>query len=170
MIGPREVDRLWERHILNSVALADLIPQDTRVVDVGSGAGLPGVPLAILRPDLEVTLLEPLLRRSIFLNQTVDGLGLAATVRVVRDRAEDHAGRYDVVMARALAPLDKLIGWCNPLRSPTGVILALKGRSAGDELRDAAPLLRRQRLAGSVLAVRASPASDPTSVVRVSPI
>ncbi len=168
LIGPREVDRLWERHILNSVALADLIPQGSRVVDVGSGAGLPGIPLAILRPDLEMTLLEPLLRRFGFLTHTVEDLGITHAVRVVRARAEQHRSSYDLVLARAVAPLDRLIAWCDPLRSPTGVILALKGRSAEDEVRGARALLRQHGLTASVLAVRASATSEPTTVVRVA--
>lgn len=168
LIGPREVDRLWERHILNSVALADLIPQGSRVVDVGSGAGLPGIPLAILRPDLEMTLLEPLLRRFSFLTHTVEGLGITHAVRVVRARAEQHRSSYDVVLARAVAPLDRLIAWCDPLRSPAGAILALKGRSAEDEVRGAGSLLSQRGLAASVLSVRASATSDPTTVVRIA--
>lgn len=168
LIGPREVDRLWERHILNSVALADLIPQGSRVVDVGSGAGLPGIPLAILRPDLEMTLLEPLLRRFRFLTHSVEDLGITHAVRVVRARAEQHRSSYDVVLARAVAPLDRLIAWCDPLRSPTGVILALKGRSAEDEVRGVATLFHQRGLTASVLSVRASATSDPTTVVRIA--
>lgn len=167
LIGPREVDRLWERHILNSAALADLIPQGSQTVDVGSGAGLPGIPLAVLRPDLRMTLLEPLLRRSTFLTHSVDDLGITNTTRVVRARAEDHRETYDVVLARAVAPLDRLISWCNPLRDPAGSILALKGQSAYDEVADAAGTLREHRLRAEVLSVRATPDSDPTTVVRL---
>lgn len=167
LIGPREVDRLWERHILNSAALADLIPDGSRVVDVGSGAGLPGIPLAVLRPDLEMTLLEPLLRRSRFLTHSVDDLGITDTTTVVRARAEDHRETYDVVLARAVAPLDRLVTWCNPLRDPVGTILALKGQSAYDEVAAAARTLRAHRLRADVLAVRATPDSDPTTVVRI---
>src|SRR3712207_331423 len=105
LIGPRETDRLWDRHVLNSVAVAPLTRADAGVVDVGSGAGLPGIPLAVLRPDLRLTLLEPLLRRVTFLSETVAALGLADRVRVVRGRAEDHNQQYDVVVARAVAPL-----------------------------------------------------------------
>ena len=118
--------------------LADLLPQGSTVVDVGSGAGIPGIPLAVLRPDLQMTLLEPLLRRFNFLTQTVENLGITNT-DVVRGRAEEHPGRYDVVTARAVAPLGRLVEWCDPLREPGGVILALKGRSATDELTAAAP-------------------------------
>jgi len=168
LIGPREVERLWERHVLNSAALADLIPDGSRVVDVGSGAGLPGIPLAILRPDLEVTLLEPLLRRSTFLTHSVEDLGITSTVRVVRGRAEEHRESYDVVLARAVAPLERLVTWCEPLRSPTGVILASKGQAAYDEVRAAAPTLRKLKLIASILSVRATVDSDPTTVVRIN--
>jgi 16S rRNA (guanine527-N7)-methyltransferase len=168
LIGPREADRLWDRHILNSAALGGLIPKDSAVVDVGSGAGLPGIPLAILRPDLRMTLIEPLLRRSTFLIQTVDQLGIAARVEVVRSRAEDHHRTYDVVVSRALAPLDKLIGWCNPLRAAGGVILALKGESAADEVAAAARQLDSAQLNAEVFSARAHPDSEPATVVRLS--
>ena len=168
LIGPREGDRLWDRHVLNSAALADLIREGSTMADVGSGAGLPGIPLAILRPDLQVALVEPLLRRSTFLSQAVDELGMADRVTVVRARAEEHRQRYDVVVARALAPLERLITWCDPLRSPTGVILALKGRSAVDELEGAQRALALRRLSGEVLSVRAHPSVEPTTVVRLA--
>ena len=168
LLGPREGDRLWDRHVLNSAALADLIPDGSAVADVGSGAGLPGIPLAILRPDLQVDLVEPLLRRATFLSQAVDELGMTDRVRVVRARAEDHHLTYDVVTARALAPLERLVRWCAPLRSPTGVILALKGRSAQEELTASRKVLDERRLVGEVLSVRAHPTVDPTTVVRLS--
>jgi 16S rRNA (guanine527-N7)-methyltransferase len=167
LLGPREADRLWDRHILNSAALSDLIATDSAVVDVGSGAGLPGVPLAILRPDLRVTLIEPLLRRFTFLVQTVEELGISDRLEVVRSRAEDHQRTYDVVVARALAPLDRLIGWCNPLRAPDGVILALKGASAGDEVAAANRQLKAAGLNAEVLKARAHPDVEPATVVRV---
>jgi 16S rRNA (guanine527-N7)-methyltransferase len=168
LVGPREGNRLWDRHVLNSVALAGLIPDGSSVADVGSGAGLPGIPLAIARPDLQVDLVEPLLRRATFLTQAVDELGITGRVQVVRARAEDHRATYDVVVARALAPLDRLIRWCDPLRSPSGMILALKGRSAGEELADARKLLVAHGLTGEVLTVRAHPTAEPTTVVRLS--
>jgi len=149
-VGPREGERLWERHILNSIAGASLFPEGATVVDVGSGAGLPGIPLAILRPDLKVTLLESLLRRSNFLDLAVEELGLADRVRVVRARAEDHHERYTVVASRAVAPLPRLIGWCAPLMTGGGKILALKGSSAETELAESSKELRRSRLAGVV--------------------
>lgn len=167
LIGPREVDRLWERHVFNSVALADLVPAGASIVDVGSGAGLPGVPLALRRSDLHVTLLEPLLRRHTFLRQTVTELGLDDRVEVVRARAEDHRRTYDVVVARAVAPLGRLLEWCAPLRSPTGLILALKGRSAAEEVATAAGTLAVHRLSAEVLSVRAHASTEPTTVVRV---
>lgn len=168
LLGPREADRLWERHILNSAALSGLIAADSAVADVGSGAGLPGIPLALLRPDLRMTLIESLLRRSAFLTQTVEELEIADRVEVVRSRAEDHHQTYDVVVARALAPLDRLIGWCNPLRAPAGVILALKGSSAGAEVTLARRQLDAARLRAEVLTVRAHPDTEPTTVVRIS--
>ena len=168
LLGPREGERLWDRHVLNSAALADLIPEGSSVVDVGSGAGLPGIPLALMRPDLQVDLLEPLLRRTTFLTQAVDELGITGRVRVVRARAEDHPQTYDVVVARALAPLERLVRWCDPLRSPDGTLLALKGQSAQEELTAAAGVLKDRRLVGEVLSVRAHPTVDPTSVVRLT--
>ena len=138
LIGPRELPRLWERHLLNSAAIASLVPAGARVVDVGSGAGLPGIPLALARPDLTVTLLEPLARRVAFLTECVDRLGLER-VTVVRGRAEEGPvrralGGADVVTARAVAPLDKLAGWCLPLLRPGGLLLAMKGSTAAAEL------------------------------------
>lgn len=138
LIGPREVPRIWDRHLLNSAALAPLVRARARVVDVGSGAGLPGIPLALARPDLEVTLLEPLLRRYTFLLEAKDALGLP-NVTVVRGRAEEgpvrrQLGGADVVIARAVAPLEKLAGWCLPLLREGGQLLALKGSSAAEEL------------------------------------
>ena len=169
LIGPRETDRLWDRHVLNSAALSALTREDASVVDVGSGAGLPGIPLAVLRPDLQVTLLEPLLRRVTFLTETVTDLGLADRVRVVRGRAEGHAGQYDVVVARALAPLSRLVQWCAPLRRPSGVILALKGRSAADEIAGAGPVLAQSGLAVELLTVSAHPSVEPATVLRLAP-
>ena len=142
LIGPREVDRLWERHLMNCAAVAELIPSGAHVVDVGSGGGLPGVVLAATRPDLRVTLLEPLLRRTVFLEECLDALELD-NAEVLRARAEDWAGRMgaDVVTARAVAPLERLVGWCLPLLRPNGRMLALKGESAEEELAAVAPTL-----------------------------
>ena len=136
LIGPREVPRIWERHLLNCAVVADLIPPGASVVDVGSGAGLPGIVLAVARPDLAVTLVEPLARRTAFLTEAVATLELDRTA-VVRARAEECVGRLpgaDVVTARAVAPLDRLVGWCLPLVAAGGRLLALKGASAEAEL------------------------------------
>lgn len=144
LIGPREVPRLWDRHLVNSMALAPAIAVGARVADVGSGAGLPGLVLALGRPDLDVTLVEPLLRRTTFLTEVVDALGLD-NVTVVRSRAEDLHGSalFDVVTSRAVAPLGRLLEWCMPLTSPDGHVLALKGSTADEEIRAVRPLLAR---------------------------
>jgi 16S rRNA (guanine527-N7)-methyltransferase len=136
LLGPREVERIWPRHVINCALLAPLLPVSGTVCDLGSGAGLPGVVLAVLRPEISVTLLEPLLRRSDFLHEVVDDLGLVQ-VDVVRARAEDY-GRtrpsHDTVVARAVAPLPRLLSWALPLLRPGGALLALKGDSAATEL------------------------------------
>lgn len=143
LIGPREADQLWTRHILNCAVVAPAIPTDAQLVDVGSGAGLPGVVLAIARPDLRIRLVEPLLRRATFLTEVVARLELGA-VEVVRDRAENLHGQWvaDVVTARAVAPLDRLARWCLPLVRTGGLVLALKGDRAAEELAAAEPDLR----------------------------
>ena len=135
LIGPREVPRLWDRHVLNCAVVADLVPVDALVADVGSGAGLPGIPLAIARPDLRVVLVEPLLRRTRWLDGVVADLGLA-NVEVRRARAEalSDSLAVDVVTARAVSRLTTLAGWCAPLLRPGGLFLALKGSSAAAEL------------------------------------
>src|SRR5271168_4226350 len=139
LLGPREVDRLWDRHLLNSAAVSELLDPGERIVDIGSGAGLPGIPLAIARPDLEIVLLEPLLRRSEFLNEAVAELGLA--VEVVRGRAEepwvrDRFGQRDAAVSRAVAALDKLTKWSVPLLRPGGRMIAIKGERAPDEVQE----------------------------------
>ncbi|MBA3741685.1 16S rRNA (guanine(527)-N(7))-methyltransferase RsmG [Sporichthya sp.] len=166
LIGPREVPRLWDRHLLNcGVIAAELAPGD-RVADVGSGAGLPGLVVAILRPDVSVTLIEPMLRRTTFLAEAVEALGLTS-VTVRRDRAEDVrdlAGTFDVVLARAVAPLEKLAGWTVPLLRPGGRLLAVKGSSASEELSSAGPALAA--LGISDAAVRTlGPTDEPTTVI-----
>lgn len=170
LIGPREVDRIWDRHILNSAAVSLVIGEGVSVVDVGSGAGLPGIPLAILRPDLSVTLLEPLLRRTTFLSEVVAEIGLGDQVSVVRGRAEDCAGdhgmRFDVVTSRAVAPLDRLVGWCTPLLAPGGEIVALKGQSAQDEVDTHRARLADAGLVATVQVVRLAPELDTATVLR----
>ena len=144
LIGPREVPRLWARHLVNCALLGLGVPRGVTVADVGSGAGLPGLVLAIGRPDLRVTLVEPLLRRTTFLAEAVEQLALA-NVEVVRDRAEALHGRrsFDVVASRAVAPLDRLARWCLPLVAPGGRMLAMKGASAADEVARFANLIHR---------------------------
>ncbi|WP_026453172.1 16S rRNA (guanine(527)-N(7))-methyltransferase RsmG [Saccharomonospora iraqiensis] len=155
LIGPRELDRLWERHVLNSAVLGEAVPEvrgtsgegaRPRVIDVGSGAGLPGVPLALARPDLDIVLLEPMARRVDWLEEVAERLGLSVTVE--RGRAEEKAVRQrlgvaEVVTARAVAPLGRLAAWCLPLVREGGTLLALKGRSAADEIERDRDAVRR---------------------------
>lgn len=135
LIGPREVLRLWERHVLNCAVISEVIPTGTHVADIGSGAGLPGLALAIARPDLDVVLVEPLQRRSEWLREVVADLGLA-TVSVVRARAEELFGSLsvDVVTARAVSSLERLARWTLPLVRPGGELVAIKGRSVASEI------------------------------------
>ncbi|GDY30931.1 16S rRNA (guanine(527)-N(7))-methyltransferase RsmG [Gandjariella thermophila] len=171
LIGPREVDRLWDRHLLNSAVIAELLPEHSRVVDVGSGAGLPGIPLLIARPDLGVTLLEPMARRVAWLNEVVDRLGLRASV--IRGRAEEVDVRQrlrgcDAVTARAVAPLSRLATWCLPLLRPGGTLLALKGASAEEELaRDADSVLRAGGCRGRIVTCGVDVMDVPTTVVLI---
>jgi 16S rRNA (guanine527-N7)-methyltransferase len=167
LLGPREVDRLWDRHVLNSAALSSVIPEGVTVADIGSGAGLPGIPLALLRPDLQIVLVESLLRRVSFLELAVEELGLADQVTVVRSRAEDWKAQVDVVTCRAVAPLPKLLGWTKHLWLPHGRLVALKGASVADEVDEASRLLDRMHLTAEVLDVRAHPAADSTTALIV---
>jgi 16S rRNA (guanine527-N7)-methyltransferase len=141
LIGPREADRVWDRHLLGCAALAELIPPGAVVVDAGSGAGLPGIPLAIARPDLQVRLVEPMQRRVDFLADVVAELGLSATVE--RARVEElPESSVELMTARAVAPLDRLLRLTLPVLRPGGILLALKGRRAVEELAAAADMLR----------------------------
>ena len=167
LLGPREGDKLWQRHIANSVALIDAIPAGVEVADVGSGAGLPGLPIAIARPDLRVTLVEPMLRRANFLTLAVEELGLEDRVEVHRGRAEDLKRHFDVVVCRAVAPLQRLLGWTTPLFSDGGQLLALKGESAEQEIRDAGAILARSRLSAEVLELTVAPGIEGTRAIRV---
>jgi len=228
LIGPREGERVWERHVLNCAAVAPALPVRASVLDVGSGAGLPGLVLAIARPDTAVTLLEPLQRRVDFLEDTIAALGLSVTV--VRARAEELAthlpaaragggvrrpaagsrqasrrggdrrardgragdggasdaqvgvgpaaadrkdaapvGPADIVTARAVAPLSRLVEWCLPLVRPGGALLAVKGDRAAAELRAAEGHLGR--LGASSWALEdylIDGLQPPTRVVRVT--
>ncbi|WP_067704704.1 16S rRNA (guanine(527)-N(7))-methyltransferase RsmG [Nocardia jejuensis] len=170
LIGPREVPRLWDRHILNCAVIGDLIAEGAFVVDIGSGAGLPGIPLAIARPDLRITLVEPLLRRTIFLSEFIEQAGIE-NITVVRGRAEQpnvrkEAGDADVVTSRAVAPLAKLAGWSMPLVRDNGRMLALKGISAAEELeRDRAELTKVGAGIAEVLECGVGVLETPTVVI-----
>jgi 16S rRNA (guanine527-N7)-methyltransferase len=145
LIGPRETERLWDRHLLNCAVVAELLPERGVLVDIGSGAGLPGIVLAMLRPSLRVILLEPLLRRSVFLEECVAELGLS-NATVVRARAEEKTAAHikaDIATARAVAPLDRLVGWAAGLLRPGGELLAIKGQSAEEEIAAAQGVLFR---------------------------
>lgn len=175
LIGPREVPRLWERHLLNCAVVADpatgLVPSGATIGDVGSGAGLPGLVWAIARPDTRVVLIEPLLRRSTFLSEAVAHLGLADRVTVWRGRAEDAARQpgftpLDVVTARAVAPLERLIGWTVPLLAVGGRLVALKGSNAVQELAAGRAAAAAAGLADlEVREVGASVVDPPTTVI-----
>ena len=168
LMGPREGDKMWQRHVANSVALADAIPHGVEVADVGSGAGLPGIPLALVRPDLRLTLIEPLERRVNFLNLAVEELDLEGQVSVLRERAEETEQHYDMVVCRAVAPLARLLKWTTPLLGRTGSLLALKGTSAEDEVRAAAPVLKKLNLRAEILELAVAPGIASSRAVRVS--
>ncbi|WKS70214.1 16S rRNA (guanine(527)-N(7))-methyltransferase RsmG [Corynebacterium accolens] len=165
-IGPREVPRLWERHILNCAVIEQVIPEGATVIDVGSGAGLPGIPLAIARPDLHITLIEPLLKRYNYLNEVTEKLGLE-NVTVLRGRAEEGpikkaVAGADVVTSRAVAPLGKLAKWSLPLVRKGGEMIALKGSSVHEELeRDAADIKKAGGGKAEVMTVHG------TTIIRV---
>lgn len=170
-IGPREVPRLWERHILNCAVIGEAFPENATVADIGSGAGLPGIPLAIARPDLKVRLIEPLLKRSTFLAETVEALELD-NVEVLRGRAEEPVVRkkekVDVVTSRAVAPLGKLAGWSLPLAKIGGHMIAMKGSSVGEELeRDADIIKRAGGGEAEILTLGAELLDDPTTLIRI---
>jgi 16S rRNA (guanine527-N7)-methyltransferase len=169
LIGPREIPRLWGRHVLNCAVIESEIAQGSHVADVGSGAGLPGLCLAIARPDLELTLIEPLERRVIWLQEVVDDLGLS-NVTVMRTRAELAVGMVtaDVVTARAVSALSNLAGLTIPLLGGEGEVVAIKGRSAAEEIEKAAKAIRK--LGGvetSVVTVGQDLLEEPTTVVRI---
>jgi 16S rRNA (guanine527-N7)-methyltransferase len=166
LIGPREVPRLWERHLLNSAAVAELVPRPGSLIDLGSGAGLPGIVLALLLPDVKVTLLEPMLRRVTFLEECVRALGLDNAV-VVRGRAEELAGRIsaDVVTARAVAPLERLALLALGLARPGGIVLAIKGSRADQEVAAARPVLRRLGIRDIAVVRAGSGKVDPAATV-----
>lgn len=169
LIGPREVPRLWERHVLNCAVVESLIQPDARVADVGSGAGLPGLCLAIARPDLQISLIEPLERRIIWLEEVVDDLGLD-NVELLRGRGEQFVGDLDVdvVTARAVSALVGLLDITVPLLRGTGSLLALKGRTAEEEMTKAQKKLNKYGVRSTeIVTVGESILEQPTTVVRV---
>ncbi|MEU8246327.1 16S rRNA (guanine(527)-N(7))-methyltransferase RsmG [Nonomuraea sp. NPDC048916] len=169
LLGPREVPRIWDRHLLNCAVVAEAVPEGVRLVDIGSGAGLPGLVLAIVRPDITVTLLEPLLRRTVFLEECVEALRLE-NVEVLRGRAEELAGRreFDVASARAVAPLDRLLKWAMPLLREGGELIAMKGERAAEELAEAGPQLRARGVkTAELVTVGRGKVEPPATLVRV---
>ena len=178
LLGPREAPRIWDRHILNCAVVADpavdLLPSGATVADIGSGAGLPGLVWALVRPDLTVVLIESLLRRATFLTECLHNLDLTDRVTVVRDRAESVAGgpksarpgQMDVVTARAVAPLGTLAAWGTPLLAPGGHLLALKGESAAEDVgRDSQDLAALGLIDVDVIQVGHGVVEPPTTVV-----
>jgi 16S rRNA (guanine527-N7)-methyltransferase len=169
LIGPREVPRLWDRHLLNGALVCDLVPPRSTVCDIGSGAGLPGLAMAIRRPDLTVTLVEPLLRRTSFLDEVVGALDLT-NVEVVRARAESlHGSRtFDVVTSRAVAPMERLARLSLPLVRVGGAFLAMKGSSVQAELDAAATAIDSERgTLDGVIELGGDLMDPPVRVVRI---
>ncbi|MGO1320076.1 MAG: 16S rRNA (guanine(527)-N(7))-methyltransferase RsmG [Galactobacter sp.] len=170
LVGPREIPRIWGRHVLNCAALVEVIPEGALVADVGSGAGLPGLVLALARPDLMMILIEPLERRCQWLDMVVEDLGLGDRVDVVKARAEQVVETIDadIVTARAVKALKTLVPLTLPLIHGHGELLALKGRSAQDEIEKAAKIIRKHKgRDASVLTLGAEVLEEPTTVVRV---
>lgn len=169
LIGPRELPRLWERHILNSAAVAQFLPAGT-VADVGSGAGLPGVVLAAMQPEREFVLIEPMERRTAWLTEACESVGLD-NVTVLRGRAEEVAASVSAqaVTARAVAAVAKLVKWCAPLLAEGGEMVFLKGRSAAEEVEASKYALRKARLVASIHEASTLPGLEPTRVVRLRP-
>lgn len=170
-IGPREVPRLWERHLLNCAVIGEAFDPQVSVIDIGSGAGLPGIPLAIARPDLDITLVEPLLKRSTFLHEVVEDLGLG-NVTVVRGRAEEpdvkKLPKADVVTSRAVAPLGKLAGWSLPLAKVGGAMIAMKGSSVGEELERDRQMIRKAGGGDAeIFSVGGQLLDEPTTLIKI---
>ena len=166
LLGPRELDKIWSRHILNSAVVAELIKPGDLVADVGSGAGLPGIPMAIAAPESNFVLIEPMERRASWLQEVVGELDLE-NVEVIRARAEDvEGGEFDVVTARAVAALDKLLRLCVPLLKPGGKVIALKGSKAPEEILEAQKLKKKLKIESFEIVVCGENfLAEPTSVV-----
>ena len=169
LLGPRELDKLWSRHILNSAVVAELVHPGDKVADVGSGAGLPGIPMAIARPDADFVLIEPMERRSSWMLEVVQDLGLK-NVRVLRSRAEDVTEQdFDIVTARAVAALDKLLKMCVPLLKPGGALIALKGSKAAEEIANSKKLEEKLGISSfEILVCGEKFLPEPTSVVKTT--
>jgi 16S rRNA (guanine527-N7)-methyltransferase len=169
LLGPRELDKLWSRHILNSAVVAELVSPGDKVADVGSGAGLPGIPMAIARPGAEFVLIEPMERRSSWMLEVVEHLGLK-NVRVLRSRAEDVTEQdFDIVTARAVAALDKLLKMCVPLLKPGGALIALKGSKAAEEIANSKKLEKKLGISSfEILVCGEKFLPEPTSVVKTT--
>ncbi len=166
LLGPRELDKIWSRHILNSAVVAELIKPGDLVADVGSGAGLPGIPMAIAAPESNFVLIEPMERRASWLQEVVGELDLE-NVEVIRARAEEvEGGEFDVVTARAVAALDKLLRLCVPLLKPGGKVIALKGSKAPEEILEAQKLKKKLKIESFEIVVCGENfLAEPTSVV-----
>jgi 16S rRNA (guanine527-N7)-methyltransferase len=168
LLGPREMPKLWSRHILNSAVVAELVHRGETVADVGSGAGLPGIPMAIAQPNSHFTLIEPMERRSDWLLETVEALGLT-NVSIKRARAEEVGDVFDVVTARAVSALPKLLRLCVPLTRDGGRILALKGSKAADEIDDSRNLMKKLKIESfEIVQTGAQILTEPTTVVRTT--
>lgn len=161
LIGPKEGDRIWDRHIANCIPLTKLIPINAHVADIGSGAGLPGIIIALERPDVHVTLIEPLQRRVDFLQEAIAVLGIG--VEVVRSRSESVKKSFDIVTARAVAPLPKLLDISWHLVKANGSLLAMKGEAAQGEIDSVAP----KKHSETTLHVIELPNFEPSRVVEV---
>ena len=169
LLGPRELDKLWSRHILNSAVVAELVSPGVKVADVGSGAGLPGIPMAIARPDADFVLIEPMERRSSWMLEVVEDLGLK-NVRILRSRVEDVTEQdFDIVTARAVAALDKLLKMCVPLLKPGGALIALKGSKAAEEIANSKKLEKKLGISSfEILVCGEKFLLEPTSVVKTT--
>jgi 16S rRNA (guanine527-N7)-methyltransferase len=169
LLGPRELDKLWSRHILNSAVVAETVNPGDHVADVGSGAGLPGIPMAIALPEAHFVLIEPMERRSTWMLEVIQELGLT-NVEVRKARAEEVLDlKFDIVTARAVAALDKLLRLTVPLLKPGGSLIALKGSKAAEEIEAAKMLQKKLGIAAFEIQICGEKfLAEPTSVVKTT--